>query len=159
MMEERTRYQASNCTIARALQILGEKWTLLIIRESYYGATRFEQFHRVLNCPRNLLSERLNLLVEEAMFEKSAYREPSNRTRNEYCLTDKGRDLQPILLSLMQWGDRYQADPEGPPVLARHAGCGLPLQVKISCVGCHGPIGWDDIELVPGPSGLPAAPG
>jgi DNA-binding HxlR family transcriptional regulator len=159
MIEERTFYQASNCTIARTLQILGDKWTLLIIRESFYGATRFEQFHRVLNCPRNLLSERLNRLVEEKIFEKSQYRDSGSRTRKEYRLTDKGRELRPILLSLMQWGDRYEADPEGPPVIARHAGCGSPLQLKIECAGCHGSIELDDVELVPGPSGLPAVPG
>src|SRR5207244_11440955 len=116
---ERTSYQASNCSIARTLQVVGEKWTLLILRESFYGATRFEQFHRVLNCPRNLLSERLTKLVEEGILERSEYREPGSRARNEYRMTDKGRDLMPALLALMQWGDHYTADPEGPPVVAR----------------------------------------
>ena len=119
---ERTSYQASNCSIARTLQVFGEKWTLLIIRESFYGATRFEQFHRVLQCPRNLLSERLTLLVDEGILERSEYREPGSRARNEYRLTDQGRELVPILLALMHWGDRHKADPEGPPVVARHAG-------------------------------------
>ena len=113
---ERTNYQASNCSIARTLQVLGEKWTLLIIRESFYGATRFEQFHRVLQCPRNLLSERLTLLVDEGILERSEYREPGSRARKEYRLTDKGRELMPILLAFRQWGDRHKADPEGPPV-------------------------------------------
>src|SRR5256885_1510743 len=96
---ERTNYQASNCSIARTLQVLGEKWTLLIIRESFYGATRFEQFHRVLQCPRNLLSERLTLLVDEGILERSEYREPGRRARKEYRLTDKGRELMHILLA------------------------------------------------------------
>src|SRR5947207_15825446 len=96
---ERTSYQASNCSIARTLTVLGEKWTLLIIRESFYGSTRFEQFHRVLNCPRNLLSERLTRLVEEGILERSEYREPGSRARNEYRMTDKGRELTPILLA------------------------------------------------------------
>ena len=90
---ERTSYQASNCSIARTLQVVGEKWTLLILRESFYGATRFEQFHRVLQCPRNLLSERLHLLVDEGILERSEYREPGSRARKEYRLTDKGREL------------------------------------------------------------------
>jgi DNA-binding HxlR family transcriptional regulator len=108
---ERTSYQASNCSIARTLQVLGEKWTLLVIRESFYGSTRFEQFHRVLNCPRNLLSERLTKLVEEGILERSEYREPGSRARNDYRMTDKGRELTPILLALMQWGDRQQPAP------------------------------------------------
>src|SRR3954447_23861931 len=121
---ERTNYQASNCSIARTLEVVGEKWTLLVLRESFYGATRFEQFQRVLQCPRNLLSERLAKLVDEGIFERSEYREPGSRARHEYRMTDKGRELTPALLALMQWGDRYHADPAGPPVVARHAGCG-----------------------------------
>ncbi len=121
---ERTNYQASNCSIGRTLQVVGEKWTLLILRESFYGATRFEQFHSVLQCPRNLLSERLAKLVEEGILERSEYREPGSRARHEYRMTDLGRELVPILLALREWGDRHKADPEGPPVLTRHAGCG-----------------------------------
>jgi DNA-binding HxlR family transcriptional regulator len=155
---ERTSYEASNCSIARTLQVLGEKWTLLIVRESFYGSTRFEQFHRVLNCPRNLLSERLTRLVEEEILERSEYREPGSRTRMEYHLTDKGRELMPILLALREWGDRYQADPEGPPVVARHAACGNELRVAITCSGGHVADGPDDVELVPGPGALPPVP-
>src|SRR4051795_304043 len=134
---ERTNYQASNCSIARTLQVLGEKWTLLIIRESFYGSTRVEQFHGVLRCPRNRLSERLARLVEEGILERSEYREPGSRARMEYRLTDDGRELTPILLSLREWGDRHMADPEGPPVLARHAGCGKELRVALVCAKGH----------------------
>jgi len=155
---ERTNYQASNCSIARTLTVLGEKWTLLIIRESFYGSTRFEQFHRVLQCPRNLLSERLALLVDEGILERSEYREPGSRPRKEYRMTDKGRELTPILLALMQWGDRHHADPEGPPVLARHAGCGKELRVTLTCMSGHEAAGPDEIEIVDGPGALPAVP-
>jgi len=155
---ERTSYQASNCSIARTLQVLGEKWTLLILRESFYGSTRFEQFHSVLNCPRNLLSERLSKLVEEGIFERSEYREPGSRARHEYRMTDKGRELTPILLALREWGDRHMADPEGPPVLARHAGCGKELRVALVCTSGHEAAGPDDIELVDGPGALPPVP-
>src|SRR4029453_17663682 len=96
---ERTNYEASNCSIARTLQVLGEKWTLLILRESFYGATRFEQFHRVLQCPRNLLSARLALLVEEGILERSEYREPGSRARKGYPLTGKGRQRRRRLLA------------------------------------------------------------
>src|SRR5438552_8851480 len=104
---ERTNYQASNCSIARTLGVVGEKWTLLILRESFYGSTRLEQFHTVLQCPRNLLSERLSKLVDEDILERSEYREPGSRARNEYRMTDTGRELAMILLALRQWGDRH----------------------------------------------------
>lgn len=156
---ERTNYQASNCSIARTLQVVGEKWTLLIIRESFYGATRFEQFHRVLQCARNLLSERLALLVDEGILERSGYREPGSRTRAEYRLTDKGRELAYVLFALQQWGDRHKADPEGPPVLARHAECGCELHVTFACAEGHIVHELDEIELVDGPGALPPVPG
>jgi DNA-binding HxlR family transcriptional regulator len=155
---ERTSYEASNCSIGRTLQIVGEKWTLLIIRESFYGSTRFEQFHQVLNCPRNLLSERLSRLVGEGILERSDYREPGSRTRMEYHLTDKGRELVHIMLALMQWGDHHEADPEGPPVLAHHADCGGEVRVALACSRGHIADGPDDIELVPGPGALPPVP-
>ena len=155
---ERTSYQASNCSIARTLQVLGEKWTLLILRESFYGSTRFEQFHSVLQCPRNLLSERLTKLVDEGILERSEYREPGSRARNEYRMTDKGRELTPILLALMQWGDHHKADPEGPPVVARHAECGRDLHVAFACSKGHIVTGPDEIELVDGPGALPPVP-
>src|SRR3954470_17175746 len=100
---ERTNYQASNCSIARTLQVVGEKWTLLIVREAFYGSTRFEQFHSVLLCPRNLLSERLSKLVDQGVLERSEYREQGSRARNEYRMTDMGRELVPILLALGEW--------------------------------------------------------
>lgn len=153
---DRTHYQSSNCSIARTLQVLGEKWTFLIIRESFYGATRFEQFHRVLQCPRNLLSERLALLVDEEIFERSEYREPGKRARHEYKMTDTGRELMYILLALQQWGDRHKADPEGPPVIARHVECGKELHVTFACSDGHVVGDPADIELVPGPGALPA---
>jgi DNA-binding HxlR family transcriptional regulator len=155
---ERTAYQTSNCSIARSLEVLGEKWTLLILRESFYGATRFEQFHQVLNCPRNLLSERLTRLVEEGILERSEYREPGSRARKEYRMTEKGRELMPILLALREWGDRYKADPEGPPVLARHAECGKKLHLTLTCDAGHVATTPDEVELVDGPGALPPVP-
>jgi DNA-binding HxlR family transcriptional regulator len=155
---ERTSYQASNCSIARTLQVVGEKWTMLILRESFYGATRFEQFHRILQCPRNLLSERLTLLVDEEILERSEYREPGSRARMEYRLTDKGRELMHPLLALMQWGDRHMADPDGPPVIARHAACGKDLHLTFACSKGHLVSEPDDIDLVRGPGALPPIP-
>jgi DNA-binding HxlR family transcriptional regulator len=155
---ERTNYQASNCSIARTLQVVGEKWTLLILRESFYGSTRFEQFHRVLSCPRNLLSERLTKLVEEGILERSEYREPGARARNEYRLTGEGRELALALLALQQWGDRHKADPEGPPVVAQHGGCGKDLHVALVCDDGHVVASLDEVALVDGPGALPPVP-
>ena len=155
---ERTNYQASNCSIARTLEVLGEKWTFLIIRESFYGATRFAQFHRVLQCPRNLLSERLSLLVEEGILERAEYREPGSRARMEYRMTDRGRELMKIRDAAKRdvkgWGDRHKADPAGPPVVARHQGCGQELQITFTCAGGHTVAGPEQVELVPGPGAL-----
>jgi DNA-binding HxlR family transcriptional regulator len=153
---ERTSYEVKFCSIARTLSVLGEKWTLLIVRESFYGATRFEQFLRVLECPRNLLSERLALLVEEGIFEQSEYREPGSRTRKEYRLTEKGRALMPILLAIREWGDRYKTPAKGPAVLANHANCGSELHVTLTCGAGHIVTRAEDVELVPGPGVLSA---
>jgi DNA-binding HxlR family transcriptional regulator len=155
---ERTNYQASNCSIARTLEVVGEKWTLLILRESFYGATRFEQFHTVLGCARNLLSERLARLVEAGILERSEYREPGSRARMEYHLTDDGRELAVALLALMHWGDRHRADPEGPPVIAQHVGCGKPLHLALVCDQGHVMASLDEVETVDGPGALPPVP-
>jgi DNA-binding HxlR family transcriptional regulator len=152
---DRISSQASNCSIARTLQVLGEKWTLLIVREVFYGSTRFEQFHSALQCPRNLLSERLSKLVDEGILERSDYREPGSRARKEYHLTDQGRELMPILLALREWGDRYKAGPEGPPVLTRHAGCGKMVQLALTCSAGHVVTTPDEVELVDGPGARP----
>jgi hypothetical protein len=104
------------------------------------------------------LSERLTRLVEEGILERLEYREPGSRARMGYRLTDKGRELMPILLALREWGDHYQADPEGPPVLAQHAGCGRELHVTLACSKGHIVTEPDDIDLVPGPGALPPVP-
>ena len=154
----RTSRQVSNCSIDRTIQVLGEKWTLLIIRESFYGATRFEQFHRVLQCPRNLLSERLTLLVDEGILERTEYREPGSRARKEYRLTDTGRELMHLMLAFMQWGDRHNADPAGPRVVARHAECGRDLRVAFACSQGHVLTKLEEVELVDGPGACSPVP-
>lgn len=153
---ERTELDSSNCSIARTLRILGEKWTFLVVRESFYGATRFEQFHEVLQCPRNLLSQRLGLLVDEGILERSEYREPGSRARMEYRLTEKGSALKHILIALREWGDEFEADSEGPPVVAKHVGCGSQLHLTLTCEKGHAVTDVADIELVPGPGAKPA---
>jgi DNA-binding HxlR family transcriptional regulator len=126
-------YSGQNCSIAKSLELLGERWTLLVIREAFLGTRRFEGFLERLGVARNILSARLARLVEEGVLEKVAYSE--RPARYEYRLTDKGRDLWPILVSLLQYGDRYYA-PEGPPVILRHRECGGEVDSHRMCGRC-----------------------
>ena len=104
-----------DCSIKRTLDVVGEKWTLLVLREAFYGARRFEQFLANVGCARTLLSERLATLVEHGVLQREPYREAGQRERHQYLLTDKGHDLFAALVVLMQWGDRWEAGPEGGP--------------------------------------------
>src|SRR3954468_12902437 len=111
-------YEGQNCSIARALEVVGERWTLLIVRDAFLGLSRFEQFQESLGIARNVLTDRLNRLVEEGILERVRYSERPERY--EYRLTDKGRDLNIALTGLRQWGDRYLSD-KPPRVLRRKA--------------------------------------
>ena len=126
-------YDGQNCSIARSLELLGERWTLLVIREAFLGTRRFEGFTERLDIARNVLTTRLTRLVEEGVLEKVAYQE--RPPRYEYRLTDKGLDLWPIIVSLLQYGDRYYA-PDGPPVILRHRGCGGEIDAHRICSAC-----------------------
>ena len=118
-LDPRLDRDTSNCSIARTLEIVGEKWTILILREIWYGSSRFSEFEHVLGCPRNLLADRLKMLVAEGILATETYKEPGARSRPMYVITPKGMDLVPAVMGLMQWGDKYRADPEGPAVEAR----------------------------------------
>lgn len=156
-MVDRSRYSAANCSVKRTLDVVGEKWTLLVLREAFYGARRFEQFHQGVGCARNILSERLSRLVDEGLLARAPYREPGRRERHEYRLTDKGSELFPAVIALMQWGDRWAADAEGPAVAVRHRDCGEHIEVVLRCESGHGPLTLRDAEPVPGPGARLAA--
>lgn len=156
MHPERFTYSAENCSIRRTLDIVGEKWTLLVLREAFYGVRRFADFHRALGCARNLLSERLKTLVEEGILRQQPYQEAGERRRTEYRLTEKGIELFPALVALMQWGDRWTADPEGAPVLLHHRDCQGRVSVQLRCDAGHGPLTAADTLAAPG-SGAKAA--
>jgi DNA-binding HxlR family transcriptional regulator len=151
MPVDRMRYSAANCSIARTLDVIGEKWTLLILREAFYGLRRFEDLQRATGCARNLLSDRLSTLVAHGILSREPYREPGRRQRHEYRLTDKGRQLLPVLLALMNWGDRWMADVEGPPVEIRHRDCDALVQVTITCTAGHDVLSAADNYATPGP--------
>jgi DNA-binding HxlR family transcriptional regulator len=157
MDEDRFHYVSDNCSIQRTLAIVGEKWTLLVLREAFYGVRRFEDFARAVGCARNVLSTRLSTLVEHGILDRAPYREPGSRPRDEYRLTEKGLDLFPALIALMQWGDRWTADAAGPPVEVLHRGCENQVRAILTCDEGHGPVEARDTRVVAGPGAKLAA--
>jgi DNA-binding HxlR family transcriptional regulator len=144
-------YDSANCTIGAAVGIIGERPTFLLLREAFSGVRRFDDMQRRTGMPRQVLSDRLARLVTEGLLRKVPYRESGQRRRNEYRLTAKGLDLYPVLVALMQWGDRYAAGPGGPQVLLRHRDCGEPVQLQLSCRAGHVLDSARDVTPVPGP--------
>ena len=142
----RRDYQGQNCSIARALEIVGERWTLLIVRDCFLGLRRFEELQQSLGIARNVLTDRLNRLVEEGILERVRYSERPERF--EYRLTDKGRDLQIALAGLGQWGDRYLS--AKPPRITRRKSDKKPVVAAFVPAGAD-VLRADEIESVPGP--------
>jgi DNA-binding HxlR family transcriptional regulator len=147
--------QQENCSIARTVAVLGERWTLVILREAFSRRRRFEDIQRDLGIARNILADRLQRLVAEGILERRAYQQRPERF--EYRLTDKGRDLYPVLLALMQWGDRYTAGEAGPPVELIHEPCGQHTHPRLVCDHCGEPIDPRDVRPQPGPGLLATA--
>ena len=147
--------QQQNCSIARTVAVLGERWTLVILREAFNRRRRFDDIQRDLGIARNILADRLQTLVAEGILERRAYQQRPERF--EYRLTDKGRDLYPVLIALMQWGDRYTAGEAGPPVELIHEPCGEQTHPRLVCDHCGEPIDPRDIRPQPGPGLLAAA--
>ena len=144
-------YDSANCAIGAAVGIIGERPTLLVLREAFNGVRRFDDMQRRTGLPRQVLSQRLARLVAEGLLRKVPYRETGQRSRNEYRLTDKGLDLYPVLVAMMQWGDRYADGPAGPQVLLRHRDCGEPVRLRLSCPAGHDLESARDVTPVPGP--------
>ena len=147
--------QQQNCSIARTVAVLGERWTLVILREAFNRRRRFDDIQRDLGIARNILADRLQTLVAEGILERRAYQQRPERF--EYRLTDKGRDLYPVLIALMQWGDRYTAGDAGPPVELIHEPCGEHTHARLVCDHCGEPIDPRDIRPQPGPGLLATA--
>ncbi len=138
-----------NCSVARPLSFLGERWALLVLRDLFLGRRRFDEIQESLGVASNVLSQRLATLVEEGIVERSRYSEHPERF--EYRLTQKGRDLQPVLLALLAWGDRYTASSEGPPLETVHDDCGHVFHMVPTCSECGGKVGPSHIHSRPGP--------
>jgi len=137
-----------DCSVAQCLEVVGEWWSMLIVRDAFLGVTRFEEFQRRLGIARNILQQRLTTLVEAGVFERVVYCE--HPPRYDYRLTAKGRDLWPVLTAMRQWGDRYAA-PQGPPIRIVHKGCGHTVDVVLVCESCGEPVGPRGVTAVPGP--------
>ena len=155
---QRSSFREMNCSIGQSLEVVGEWWSLLIIRDAFLGVTRFDDFQERLGIARNVLNQRLSHLVEEGVFERVAYNE--HPPRFDYVLTDQGRDLWPVVVALRQWGDRWRA-PDGPPLQLVHRECGHITELVPVCVHCRAPVGPTDVSAVPGPgyAERPAATG
>lgn len=125
------------CSVARTVEIVGEKWSLLVLREVFLGVRRFDAIGAATGAPRAVLADRLRTLVEAGVLVRRAYRDAGARTRHEYRLTDAGRALQPALIALMEWGDRYRPVAAGPPLRIEHDGCGAPVRARLMCDHGH----------------------
>lgn len=125
------------CSIARSLDVLGERWALLVVREVSLGSRRFAAIRDATGAPPAVLTDRLRSLVAVGVLATRPYREPGERTRTEYVLTEAGRELQPVLTALMDWGDRHLAGPAGPPVRTRHVGCDATVHARLMCDAGH----------------------
>ncbi|MEU3983555.1 helix-turn-helix domain-containing protein [Streptomyces sp. NPDC026672] len=152
---EWSEVSAENCTVRRTLDIVGEKWTLLILRDAANGVRRFEGFRRHIGLSEAVLSDRLRKLTSAGILCTVPYQEPGSRSRNEYRLTRKGWDLWPVLIALRQWGETYVPAPGGPLLDVHHTECGAPVRVVVECSEEHTALTPRDVTARPGPGAHP----
>ena len=144
---ERKSFADMHCSVAQCLEVIGEWWSMLILRDVFLGVTRFDQLQQRLGISRNVLNQRLAHLVEHGVLEKVAYSE--RPLRYDYRLTEKGRDLWPVLTTIRQWGDKYAA-PDGPPLRLRHKDCGRITSAVLICDKCGEPLNSRDVRAQSG---------
>lgn len=147
-------YPDQVCSIARALEVVGERWTLLVLRDVLLGRHRFEELVESLGITRTVLTQRLQHLVHEGVLERSAYQQRPERF--SYTLTAKGQALLPVLAALLQWGDRYYPEAAGPPRLLQHRNCGGVVQSCSTCTGCGAETSPAEVVAVDGPGAVNA---
>lgn len=138
------------CSIARSLSVVGDRWTLLVLREAFLRTRRFEDFRSHLGMPRHRLADRLRKLVEHGILERVRYAE--HPPRYEYRLTEKGTDLYPVIAALVRWGDRWMAGDAGVPIELVHHPCGHAITPRLTCPDCHQPIEARDMRARLGPA-------
>ena len=144
-LEPRSAWRAERCPIAKALDVVSTRSAFLILREAFYGTSRFDDFSERAQISEPVAAARLRELVEDGLLEREDYREPGQRTRQRYRLTEKGADLFPVLAALMQWGNRW-LDERGGPVELRHRDCGEPVGVELRCASGHA-VGPAELHL------------
>jgi DNA-binding HxlR family transcriptional regulator len=150
---KRTSFARWPCSIARTVDLLGDWWTPLVMREAFYGVRRFDDFQSSLEISRNILTERLNRLVDDDLLERRKYQDRPERF--EYVLTAKGRDFYPVLAAIVAWGDRWLDEGKGAPVLLRHRNCGKVTHAEVVCSECGEPLTAREVRAELGP-GFPA---
>jgi len=145
------QWSMDNCTVARAMEVLGERSTVLVLREVVNGVRRFDEIREHSAIPRQVLTKRLAMLVEQGVLRRVPYQLPGERSRHEYRLTGKGFDLYPVLVAVWEWGDRYLADPEGSPVQMVHRDCEAVVAARLRCADGHDIDDNRQVVTRPGP--------
>jgi DNA-binding HxlR family transcriptional regulator len=141
------------CSVARIMDLLGDPWTPLVVRDAFHGITRFDDFQRSLGIARNTLADRLKKLVDGGLLRTELYQQ--NPPRNEYLLTEMGSDFFPVMAAMVSWGDRWLDGGLGPPIVLRHEVCDHAVQAEVTCAHCHEPLQRSNTEFRIG-SGYPA---
>lgn len=136
------------CSVARSVAVIGDRWTLMILRDCFLGVRRFEAFQERLGISRTIIADRLKHLTQEGVLKRTPYQE--NPTRYEYRLTDKGLELHPVVMAIVHWGDRHYAGQAGPPLLHRHKTCGCDFHPVQTCSECGEPVEARAVETRPG---------
>jgi DNA-binding HxlR family transcriptional regulator len=156
LLATRDSWSMANCSIDRALSVVGTRSAILVMREAFFGTRRFDDFARRVGIGEPATAARLKELTSEGLLEKVPYQEPGQRKRFEYKLTPKGRELLPVLTALREWGDHWTADPEGPPMSMVHRGCGAAVHTTWRCENGHD-VSNTEMETTAGPSLLGTA--
>ena len=133
------------CSVARSVAVIGDRWTLMLLRDAFLGILRFDDFERRLGISRSIIADRLKHLVDEGVLRREAYQE--NPVRHEYRLTDKGMALHPVIMAIVHWGDVHYAGEAGPPLLHRHKACGCDFAPVQTCSACAAPVTARDVEV------------
>ena len=134
-----------NCSVARSVAVIGDRWTLMLLRDCFLGVRRFEDFERRLGISRSLIADRLKRLTDEGVLRREAYQD--RPVRHEYRLTDKGLALHPVIMAIVHWGDAHYADASGPPMIHRHRVCGNDFAPVLTCSECARPVSARDVEV------------
>jgi DNA-binding HxlR family transcriptional regulator len=145
---ERKSFADMDCSVAQCLEVVGEWWSMLVVRDAFLGVSRFDAFQERLGISRNILQQRLTRLVDAGVLQREPYSE--HPLRYDYRLTEKGRDLWPVLTAMRQWGDRHSA-PDGPPLVVTHKDCGSSADVVLVCGSCGERVGPRDVKASAGP--------